>query len=63
MSPSVQPNDKRTLVMSAADIVYPFYAGEGIGSIWVASSERHGIGELGINDVEGRLPRLGAHGE
>ena len=51
MSPSVQPNDKRTLVLNATDVMYPFYAGEGVNIIWIAACEHHGIGELEINDV------------
>ena len=57
VSPSVQPNDKRPLVLSAADIMHSFREGEGVRGIWITACKRHGIGELGINEVEGGFSR------
>ena len=60
MSPSVQPNDKRTPVLSAADIMDSFGAGEGVSSNRIAACKRPGIGDLGINDIEGERCDFGA---
>jgi len=56
---SVQPDDERTLVVSAVDTMYPFYEGEWVRGIRTATCD-YSVVELGIKDVEGgfRVPQL-----